>query len=330
MMFGAIYYAGGAPAADEWPSIGLLLATTAVILATASQFANAYADRDEDWLYVPSNPLVTGELDAGTARKVLIAQNILCGMLVIALLVVSDFNYPLIIAVVAGWVAGLAYSLPPLRLKETKAGPFTHALAAALVPIAGWLVVERSLIAQDGFIIAFAAFFFVQLIAFNITVKLRKTFEDLNSGRIKVGEGMTVADLRTSGLDIKVKYAVALEAVVGLGAFILVPVYWYLEIFDAELLTALLSLPLAFMVLTAVYRLMDPLKNAYRCALFMAMASVFTVFSLLGVALADVIHPGFVVLIFVFFIGVYMILQKATRPSAPIFSKKGGELIGDN
>jgi len=326
VLFGAVFYAaGGTPDASDWPSIGLLLAATALILGTASQFANAYADRNEDRLYFPGNPLVTGELDAGTARKVLIAQNILCGMLVVALLVVSDFNYRLIIAVVAGWAAGLAYSLPPLRLKETKAGPFTHALAAVLVPLAGWLVVERSLTAQEGFIIAFAAFFFVHLVAFSTTVKLRKTLENLNGGRVQVEEGKGILDLKTSGLGIKVKTAMAVETTVGLGAFILVPIYWHLDIFSRELSIALLTLPLAFMALTALFRIKAPLENAYKCAFFMGMTCTFIVFSFLGVALADLIHWGFIVLVFVFFIAVYAILQRATRPLSPILSKKGGQ-----
>jgi len=323
VLFGAIYHAtGGALPAGEWPSIGLLLAATALILGTASQFANAYADRDEDWLYVPGNPLVTGELDAGTARKVLVAQNILCGMLVVALLVVSDFNYRLVAVVAAGWAAGLAYSLPPLRLKETKAGPFTHALAAVLVPLAGWLVVERSLTAQDGFIIAFAAFFFVHLVAFSTTVKLRKTFENLKGGRVQVEEGKGVLAFRTSGLGIRVKTAVAVETILGLGAFVLVPIYWHLDIFSRELSIALLTLPLAFMALNALFRIRNPLGNAYKCAFSMGMTCIFIVFSFLGAALADLMHWGFIVLVFFFFIAVYAILQRITRPSAPIFSKK--------
>jgi len=320
VLFGAIYYAGGgAPAAGEWLSIGLLLAAMTVILGTVSQLANAYSDRDEDWLYVPSNPLVTGELDASNAKKALIAQNILAAMLVIALFVVSDFNYPLLIVILAGWSLGLANSFSPFRFKERAVGPFTHAIASSLVPVAGWLVVERSLTAQDGFIIAFTAFFFVHLAAFGTSVKLRKTFEDMKGGRVQVAEGKTVYDLRTSGLGLSVRTAVAMETVLGLGAFILVPVYWHLGIFGRELSISLLTLPLAFMVLTAVFRIKNPLTNTYRCGQLMSMNCLFIVFSFLGVALADLMHWGFIVLVFVFFIAVFSVLQRVTRPFGASF-----------
>src|SRR4030042_2287622 len=104
-------------AAPEWAAIGLFLATMTVIIAI-TQYANTYADRDEDWLYIPSNPLVTGELTAKTARNVFILQNILAGLLLLPLLLITG-TYHLIVAMIVGWFVGLAYSVPPFRFKET-------------------------------------------------------------------------------------------------------------------------------------------------------------------------------------------------------------------
>ncbi|MBM3157672.1 MAG: hypothetical protein FJ004_10375, partial [Chloroflexi bacterium] len=44
-------------ATPEWTATGIFLATMAVLIAIA-QYANTYADREEDRLYIPSNPLV--------------------------------------------------------------------------------------------------------------------------------------------------------------------------------------------------------------------------------------------------------------------------------
>jgi 4-hydroxybenzoate polyprenyltransferase len=162
---GAIFAGlGRAPTLSEWGPICLFLVTVAALIATCSQFSNIYADRYEDRIYVPSSPLVTGELEAGTAKKALILQNILCGLLLIALLVVT-LNYWLIIALIFGWALGLTYNLPPFRFKETAINPFHFGLGMALALIVAWLAVSP----LNRFIIAFAAFFFLHFVAFGTT-----------------------------------------------------------------------------------------------------------------------------------------------------------------
>ena len=315
---GAIVFAldGRAP---EWGTVILFLATVAVLYSIA-EYANTYADRDEDWLYVPSSPLLTGELDAGTAKKAFILQNILGGLLLIALLVVSNFNYWLIIALAVGWAVGLTYSLPPFRFKETVAGPFFWALGLGLLPIVGWLAVEPSLTARSGLILAFAGFWFVHSIGVAITMtKLRKTFDALMGGHIQVEEGRSVWDLRTVGLKLRVKTAVAIEAITGLGAFILVPIFWHLGILDMGLSIALLTLPLVFMILTVVYRLKGPVRNTRKCEQFGGMDYLFISLLFLVVALTSVLHWGFIILVSIVFAVVFLLLFRVVHPFGPAY-----------
>lgn len=146
---------GRAPTLGEWGSISLFLVTIAALISTCCQYANNYADRYEDHIYCSSNPLVTGELNVGTAKKAFIFQNILCGLLLIALLIVT-LDYWLIIALIIGWALGLTYNLPPFRTKETAVNPFHFGLGMALNPIVAWLAVSS----LNSFIMAYAAFFF--------------------------------------------------------------------------------------------------------------------------------------------------------------------------
>ena len=300
---------GRSPTLSEWGPISLLLVTMFVIICTVGQFSNAYADRHEDWLYVPSNPLVTGELDAGVARVALIVQHILCGLLVIALWVVTHKHW-LIVVLVVGWLVSLQYSMPPLRLKETIVSPFAQGICTVLSLFASWMVVSN----LNLFIIAFGVFLFLIMLAFGTTVKLRKTFEDYRSGQIQVEEGKGVWDLKTSGLGVKVKWAVAMEVFAGLGAFILLPIYWRLGIFENALLIPLVTLPLLCMILIVVFRIKDPLENQDKCVKLMAMTNVFIIFSFLGVAFVNVLHWAFLILVFFLFMTVFFVLERAIRP----------------
>ncbi|MBM3157322.1 MAG: hypothetical protein FJ004_08580, partial [Chloroflexi bacterium] len=257
----------------------------AVLIAIA-QYANTYADREEDRLYIPSNPLVTGELTAKTARNVFILQNILAGSLLLALLLITG-NYQLIIAITAGWVVGLVYSLPPLRLKETAWGPIPHALGMALLPIVGWLLVAS----LNKFIIAFALFLFIHGIGFEVTNKLRKSSHALGRGHIKENQKDDVYNISTVGLRLKVKTSMVIEAATTLGAFILVPVSWHMGIFDAPLSVGLLTLPLILTVVVIVLRIKAPLGNAPKCMLFMTMAWIFMALTLFAVALRGLDLP---------------------------------------
>lgn len=280
----------------EWGPIALFVIAVTAIMAIA-EFANTYTDRDEDWLYFPSSPLVTGELDAGTARKAFILQNMLAGALLIALVLVTH-SYSLMMVLIAGWLVGLAYSLPPARLKATVASPFLTALGLALLPIAAWLVVAP----LNDFIIAFGAFFFVYSFGFGVTQKFRKTFHALNSGEIQIQQGSSVYNLRTVDLGLKVRTAMASEAIASLGAFTLVPVFWHLGIFDAKLSIGLLVLPLAFTVLSIGLRIQDPVENGQKCVLFMTMAWALIGLLLFAVALTSLIDWGFVVLVCIVFL----------------------------
>lgn len=300
----------------HWGTLALFMVTVIAIQAIA-EFANTYVDRDEDRVYVPSNPLVTGELAEGTAKKALILENVVAGLLLLALLLVT-LNYYLIIAIVAGWFTGLAYSVPPLKLKETIAGPFCFALSAALVPIAACLFVGP----LNDFMIAFSVFLFVATFGANIsTGQLRKTAEALNHRQIKTAGGNSLYNLRTIGLRVKVKTAIALEAIAGLAAFILVAIFWHLGIFDRTLSIALLSLPLIFTVLTVVFRLKDPVGNARRCVELAGLAALFAMLSFFSVALTSVLHWhwGYSVLACIIFLIGFGLLFRQIRPYGPVY-----------
>ncbi len=135
----------------QWGILALFLITVVMIQATA-EIANTYIDRFEDQIYVPSNPLVTGELKESTARKALILENIMAGILLVVLLLIS-MNHLLVITMAVAWLVGLSYSLPPFKFKETIAGPFSFALTTALIPIAACLFAGP----LNSFMIAFAA-----------------------------------------------------------------------------------------------------------------------------------------------------------------------------
>ena len=303
---------GGPP---DWVAIGLFLATMVVVTATP-EFANTYADRQEDRLYFPGNPVLTGELNAVTAKRALIMQNAVAGALIVALAAVTR-NYPLTAAVALFWFLGLAYSLPPFRFKETPAAPLVYGLAYAMLPIAAWLVVEPSLSARNGFIIGFALVVFVFNFAYGITVKFRKTFHALKSGLIKVEPGGTVYSLRVVGLKQTVRTAMTLETVTSLGAFVLVPIFWHLEVFDSALSIALLAAALPTTALAVAARLRDPLGNGPRCVVFMTMAAVDIGLIMFGVALSSLLPWGIAVLVCLGYLALFVPLFAGIQTVGP-------------
>jgi len=298
--------------APEWAQIALFLVTMIIIMAIV-EFANVYTDRHEDRLYFPGNPIVTGELDARTARKAFILENIVVGLLLVALLVVT-VNYSLIVVMIMSWFIALAYSVPPFRFKETLAAPFTYGFGYAFPTIAAWLVVEPSLTAGDGFIIAFASLVFLHSFGYGISVKFRKTFHALNSGLIRVEEGGSVYNLGTVGLGLKVKTAMALEAITTLGAFILGPIFWHLGIFDSALSIGLLAAALPPTVVAIGTRMKDPVRNGPKCLVFMTMAGVGIGLVLSSVALASLVHWGFAVLICLVYLIAFIPLFRTIEP----------------
>src|SRR4030042_5948668 len=245
---GAIIFAlnGSRP---EWDEIALF-AVTIILIQAITEFANSYVDRSEDKVYFTSNPLVTGELKVEIAKKAFIIENIIIGALIIALLIVT-MNYPLIIVILAYWFAGIAYSLRPFKLKQTFAGPIFIALVSIPLPLSGWLVVAP----LNDFIIAFTGFFFLHSFGYGITHKFRKTYHALRDGLIHLEQGSSIYNLKNVDLGMRVKTALALEAVATLGAFCLIPIFWYLGIFDTAISVALLALPLPFTVWSIVTRI---------------------------------------------------------------------------
>jgi len=216
------------------------------------------------------------------------------------------------------WLTGLAYSLPPFKFKETIAGPFSFALTTALIPIAACLLVGP----LSDFMTAVAAFIFVGTFGANIsTGQLRKTVEALNHSQIKVEEGSSVYNLKTIGLRVKVKTAIALEAIAGLAAFILVAIFWRLGIFSTTLSIAFLSLPLIFTALTVAFRIKNPAGNAQRCVELAGMAALFATLSFFSVALTSVLHWhwGYAILACIIFLIGFGLLFRQISPYGPVY-----------
>lgn len=259
LWLGLIFWGLGTTNPGEWGTIVYSLLVAAFIICI-TQFAEIYSDRIEDRVHRPSNPLVSGELKIRTAKRILIAENVI-GVLLLASLLWVTKNYPLILALLAGWIAGLLYSQPPFRLKGRRIiGPFELGLCCAFIPLVGWLVVKP----LDTFIAAFALFLFVGGSGVGITTKLRRTAEAFNSGLIS---GSNVFNLKTIDFGLKVKNAMILEAILVVGAICLIPVFGFLGIFDQILVIFQVSFVLPLVLVGFALRVKDPisnLKNAQR------------------------------------------------------------------
>jgi 4-hydroxybenzoate polyprenyltransferase len=298
--------------APEWVGLALFIVTVLTIQSIA-EFVNSYTDRDEDRIYGPTNTIVTRELDAGIAKKILVLQNIVAALLIAALAVVT-LNYALISVMIIGWFFGLAYSVPPFRLKETIHAPFCHAVAFALLPIAGWLIVEPSLTAQGSLIIAFAALLFLHSYGLGITLKFRKTLLALDSGLVQERQDYAIDNVSTVGFRLKFKTAMHLEAIAALGSFILVPIFWYLGVFDAALSIALLALPLPLTALAMILRTKDPVKNSSIYKVSMTLSWILIVLTLFGYGLASLIPWGFAALVCVISLVGFPLLVRVVHP----------------
>jgi 4-hydroxybenzoate polyprenyltransferase len=299
----------------DWVVLALFLVTVIIIQATA-ELANTYIDRFEDRIYVPSNPLVTGELTEGTAKKALIVENLAVGILLVVLLSITQ-NYLLIITMVVAWLIGLAYSLPPFKFKEKITGPLSFALTTALIPVAACLLVNS----LNSFMIGFAVFIFVGTFGANIsTGQLRKTAEALTHGLIKIENGDSICNIITIGLRVKLKTAMALEAFSGLTAFVLVGIFWHLDIFPMVLSIALLGLSLPFMILTVLFRIKSRIGNAQKCVEFAGLAALLATLSFFSVALTNVLdwHWGYAIMTSIAFLIGFGLLFKQIHPFGPI------------
>lgn len=291
----------------EWDSIGLFAATV-VLIGALWEFTNSYVDREEDTIYFRSNPFVTGELEAPAARKALIVEGLAVAALLVALLLVT-LNYALVVTLVVCWFVGVAYSLPPFSSKKSLVGPFSLALGCALLPIAGWLVIAP----LNDFIIAFSAFFFVHSLGYGITHKFRKTFHAVSQGLITRAQDSSTYNTETIDLKLKSKTALILEAVTTIGAFILVPVFWHLNIFETSLSIGLLTLPLICTLLSIAIRAKDPVGNAQKGVLLMTMAWALIILMLFATALASLISWGYVILACFVFLVVFVFLLRTVH-----------------
>jgi 4-hydroxybenzoate polyprenyltransferase len=292
----------------EWDSIGLFAATVAIVGALW-EFTNSYVDREEDIIYFRSNPFVTGELDATAARKAIIIESLLAAALLVALLLVTS-NYALFAALAVCWFVGVAYSLPPFRAKKSIVAPFSLALGCTLLPVSGWLVVAP----LNDFIIAFASFFFIHSFGYGITHKFRKTFHALSQGVTEPEQGSNTYSTKTIDIGLRLKTALLLEAATTIGAFALIPIFWYLDIFDAPLSIELLTLPLVCTVLSIAIRIKDPVGNAQKGVILMTMAWALIMLLLLATALASLIYWGYVVLVCIGFLIVFSFLLRTVHP----------------
>lgn len=298
--------------APEWVGLALFIVTVLTIQSIA-EFVNSYTDRDEDRIYGPTNTIVTRELDAGIAKKILVLQNIVAALLIASLAVVT-LNYALISVMIIGWFFGLAYSVSPFRLKETVNGPLAHAIAFALLPVAGWLIVEPSLLAKNGFILAFASFLFLHSYGLGITLKFRKTLLALDSGLVSTKQDSDLYNLSTVGFRLKFKTAMYLEAIAALGSFILVPIFWYLGVFDAALSIALLALPLPLTALAMILRTKDLVKNSSIYKVSMTLSWILIVLTLFGYGLSSLIPWGFAALVCVISLVGFPLLVRVVHP----------------
>jgi len=291
----------------EWNNIALF-AVTIMLIQAITEFANSYVDRSEDKVYFTSNPLVTGELQVAIAKNAFIAENIIIAALVLALSIVT-VNYPLMIVILAYWFAGIAYSLRPFKFKQTLAGPVFIALVSIPLPISGWLVVAP----LNDFIIAFTGFFFLHSFGYGITHKFRKTYHALRDGIIQLEQGSSVYNLKNIDLGMKVKTALALEAIATLGAFCLVPVFWHLGIFGTDFSIALLALSLPFTVLSIVIRVKKPIENVQKGVMLMTISWALIILCFFAAALATLIPWGFAVLACIVFLIVFAFLLRTVH-----------------
>jgi hypothetical protein len=244
---------------------------------------------------------------------VIVLQNLIAAMLLIALLVVTR-NYALTGVILLGWFFGLAYSVPPFRLKETVHSPFSHAVAFALLPIAGWLIAGSSLTASNGFILAFAGILLLHSYGLGITLKFRKTLLALNSGQIEIAQGGSLYDLNAVGFNLRFGTAIVLEEITSMGAFLLVPIFWSLGILDTSLSVALLAVPMPLTALAMVIRRIDPVRNSSKYKVLMTLSWGLIVIILLGAGIASFVHWSLAILICVCVLAGFPLLVRIVHP----------------
>ena len=195
-------------------------------------------------------------------------------------------------------------------------------MGLGLLPIASWLIVAD----LNSYIMSYTIVFFLYCVGFGITQKFRKTHIALDSGLIKAKEDGNIYDLNLVGFKLKVKPAIALEAIFTLAAFILIPIFWSLDIFDTAIAIGLFAVPLAFTIAGIIMRIKDPIANDNaRSMQLLGMVLVFLMFALFGVALDVYMHWGWAILITFMYMLLSMVGVKLFPPC-----KRGCKCMGGN
>ena len=284
LWLGLIFWGMGTTALEGWgTTIFALLVGVFIICMT--NFADMYSDRIEDIIHRPSNPMVTGDFTIEDGKRIFIVENIISLLLLVALFVVTH-NYALILALAAGWIGGLLYSLPPFRLKARRIiGPFEFGLCCAIIPLVGWLVVKP----LDSFIAAFALILFVGGTGAGITTKLRRTAEDFHAGKIS---GHDIFNLKTTDFGLKVRESLILEATFLVGAVVLIYIFGQVGIFDRTLSLYLVLFSLPLILAGFLLRGRDPIRNLKRAELSFILICATLPAICLATFISSIIHVG--------------------------------------
>jgi len=258
LWLGLIFWGQGTTDLEEWGTVIFAL-LVGVFIICMTNFADMYSDRS-DRIHRPDNPMVTGDITIKSGRNLFIAENII-GLLLLIILYFVTHKYLLILALAAGWIGGLMYSLPPFRLKGRKIiGPFEFGLCCAIIPLVGWLIVKP----PDAFIAAFALVLFVGGSVAGVTTKLRRTAENFNAG---VLSGSNTFALKTTDFGILVKNALIIEAILLIGAIGLILLFSFLGVFKQTLALYLVLSCLPLILIGLTIRGKNPISNLKRAEL---------------------------------------------------------------
>jgi len=102
--------------------------------------------------------------------------------------------------------------------------------------------------------------------------------------------------------------------------FILVAIFWHLDIFPMVLSIALLGLSSPFVLLTVLFRIKSRVSNAQKCVEFAGVAAMLAMLSFFSVALISVLHWhwGFAILACIIFLIGFCLLFKQVHPYSSV------------
>ncbi len=120
---------------------------------------------------------------------------------------------------------------------------------------------------------------------------------------------------------MKLKTAMALEATAGATAFVLVGIFWHLDIFPMVLSIALLGLSFPFMALTVLFRVKSRIQNAPKCVEFAGVAALLATLSFFAVALTNVLHWhwGYALMASIAFLLGFALFFRQVRPYGSLY-----------